>query len=77
MTRAPNPITHGMALPINSMSVITGLFEYAFVVLTAIILAKERKMRVSPKESFRKTIIKSRYTNTRVWSITSAHQFLL
>ena len=49
MTRVPNPITHGMALPINSMSIVTEVFEYAFVILTAIILAKERKIHVSPK----------------------------
>lgn len=53
ITRFPNPLTEGRGLPINSMSVITELFEIAFVILTAIIVIKKRKMDVSPKESLR------------------------
>jgi hypothetical protein len=45
MTRLPNPITNGRALPINSMSIITELFEIAFIILTAIIISKERSKR--------------------------------
>ena len=44
ITRFPNPLTEGRGLPINSMSVITELFEIAFVILTAIIVIKERWM---------------------------------
>jgi hypothetical protein len=53
MTRFPNPLTHGEGLPINSMSIITELFEFAFIIITAIIIAKERKMRNTQKESLR------------------------
>jgi len=45
MTRVPNPITNGRALPINSMSIITELFEIAFIIITAIIISKERSKR--------------------------------
>ncbi len=53
ITRVPNPITNGMALPINSMSIVTELFEYAFIVITAVLIVKERKIHVGPKESLR------------------------
>ncbi len=42
VTRVPNPITNGRAFPINSMSVVTELFEIAFIVITAIIISKAR-----------------------------------
>ncbi len=53
ITRVPNPITNGMALSINSMSIVTELFEYAFIVITAVLIVKERKIHVGPKESLR------------------------
>jgi len=53
ITRFPNPLTEGRGLSINSMSIVTELFEIAFVILTALIVAKERKLHVSPKESLR------------------------
>jgi len=45
MTRVPNPITNGRALPINSMSIITEIFEIAFIIITAIIISKDRSKR--------------------------------
>jgi hypothetical protein len=45
MTRVPNPITNGRGLPINSMSIVTELFEIAFIIITAIIISKERSKR--------------------------------
>jgi uncharacterized membrane protein HdeD (DUF308 family) len=42
ITREPNSFTHGRALPINSMSIVTELFEFAFIALSAIIIWKER-----------------------------------
>jgi hypothetical protein len=45
MTRVPNPITNGRALPINSLSIVTELFEIAFIIITAIIISKERSKR--------------------------------
>jgi len=41
----PNPITNGRALPINSMSIITEIFEIAFIIITAIIISKDRSKR--------------------------------
>src|SRR2546422_4622149 len=45
MTRLPNPITHGRSLPINSMSIVTELFEIAFIIITAIIISRETSKR--------------------------------
>ena len=45
MTRVPNPITNGRALSINSMSIVTELFEIAFIIITAIIISKERSKK--------------------------------
>ena len=46
VTREPNAITHGRALPVNSMSIVTELFQFAFIVLSAIIIWKERTSRL-------------------------------
>jgi hypothetical protein len=53
VTRVPNPITGGRALSINPMSIVTELFEYAFIIITVILVARERKMHVSQKDSLR------------------------
>jgi hypothetical protein len=45
ITRVPNPITNGRALPINSLSIVAELFEIAFIIITAIIISKERSKR--------------------------------
>jgi hypothetical protein len=45
ITRVPNPITNGRALSINSMSIVTELFEIAFIIIVAIIISKERSKR--------------------------------
>ncbi|MGB7954873.1 MAG: hypothetical protein WCF23_12915 [Candidatus Nitrosopolaris sp.] len=45
MTRVSNPITNGRALSINSMSIVTELFEIGFIIITAIIISKERTKR--------------------------------
>jgi hypothetical protein len=42
VTRAPNPITEGRALPINEIGVTIEVFQIAYIAITAIILAKER-----------------------------------
>jgi hypothetical protein len=44
ITRAPNPITHGRSLPINSMSIVTEVFELAFIALSFIIIWRERAL---------------------------------
>jgi hypothetical protein len=45
ITRVPNPITNGRASTINSISIVTELFEIAFIIITAIIISKERSKR--------------------------------
>jgi hypothetical protein len=45
VTRAPNPITEGRALPINEIGVAIEVFQIAYIVITAIIIAKERGER--------------------------------
>jgi hypothetical protein len=48
VTRVPNPITHGRALPINSVSIVTEVFEFAFIAITAlIIISKERSRKAA------------------------------
>ena len=48
VTRVPNPITHGRMLPINSMSIITEVFEFAFIAITAlIIISNERNKKAA------------------------------
>src|SRR5437660_8659798 len=49
MTRVPNPITHGRALPINSMSIVTELFEFAFITITAIIIISNERSKRAPE----------------------------
>jgi hypothetical protein len=45
VTRAPNPITEGRALPVNEIGVAIEVFQIAYIVITAIIIAKERGER--------------------------------
>jgi len=45
ITRVPNSITHGKALPVNSMSIVTEVFEFAFIVITALIIISNEKSR--------------------------------
>ncbi len=49
LTRVSNPLTGGRALSINPMSIVTELFEYAFIIIILIIVAKERKMHLTRK----------------------------
>jgi hypothetical protein len=42
VTRAPNPITEGRALPINEIGVTIEVFQIAYIVITAIIIVKEK-----------------------------------
>lgn len=53
ITRVPNPITHGMALPINSMSIVTEVFEFAFIIITAIIVISTERSKKAPEQSVR------------------------
>jgi hypothetical protein len=42
VTRAPNPITEGRALPISEIGIAIEVFQIAYIVITVIILVKER-----------------------------------
>ena len=53
ITRVPNPITGGRAVPINEIGIAIIVFEIAYIVITVLILVKERRMRVSDKEHLR------------------------
>ena len=53
ITRAPNPITGGRALPTNEIGIAIIVFEIAYIVITGIILVKERRITVSDKEQLR------------------------
>ena len=52
-TRVPNPITGGRALPRNEIGIAIIVFEIAYIVITGIILVKERRIKVSDKEHLR------------------------
>ena len=45
MTPVPNPITNGRASPVNSISIVTELFEITFIIIRALIISKERSKR--------------------------------
>jgi hypothetical protein len=49
ITRIPNPITHGRGLPINSVSIVTELFEFAFIIITAIIIISNERSKRAPE----------------------------
>jgi hypothetical protein len=53
VTRVPNPITGGRALPTNEIGIAIIVFEIAYIVITGIILVKERRITVSDKEQLR------------------------
>jgi hypothetical protein len=42
VTRVPNPITEGRALPVNEIGIAIEVFQIAYIAMTAIILVKER-----------------------------------
>jgi hypothetical protein len=46
VTRVPNPITGGRAIPIEKWGIAIAVFQIAYIVITAIILARERCERV-------------------------------
>lgn len=50
ITREPNPITGGRALPISGIGMETILLQAAYIAITAIILIRERRTKVSKRE---------------------------
>jgi hypothetical protein len=53
MTRVPNPITNGRALSISGIGIATEIFQIAFIIITALILAKERTIHTSQRQELR------------------------
>jgi hypothetical protein len=53
LTRLPNPITNGRALTINGVGVATEIFQAAFIIITALILMKQRTVHQSQREQLR------------------------
>jgi hypothetical protein len=47
ITRVPNPITGGRALPINDMGVAIMVLEAVYIGITALIIAKEKTVRAA------------------------------
>lgn len=52
-TRVPNPITNGRAIPINGIGIATEFFQAAFIIATALIIFKERRVNTDQKEEIR------------------------
>jgi hypothetical protein len=53
ITRVPNPITGGRALPINSMGVAIEIFQFIYMGLVAFILSRNRGMTTKQKEQLK------------------------
>ena len=53
ITRVPNPITGGRALPISTIGMETILLQAAYIVIAAVILVKERRLKVSEREQLK------------------------
>jgi hypothetical protein len=50
LTRLPNPITNGRALTINAVDIATEIFQAGFIIITALILMKQRTVHPSQRE---------------------------
>jgi hypothetical protein len=53
ITRVPNPITGGRALPIISVGIVTEVFEFIYVGIIAFILTKQGRMTAKQKQQLR------------------------
>jgi hypothetical protein len=53
VTRAPNPITGGRALPIIPLGITTEIFEFIYVGIIAFILTKRGGMTTKQKQQLR------------------------
>jgi hypothetical protein len=52
MTRVPNPITSGRALSISGIGIATEIFQAALII-TGLIIAKERTIHASQRQELR------------------------
>ena len=53
VTRAPNPLTGGRPAPTNEIGIAIMVFQIAYIAIAAIILVRERRIKVSDKEQLR------------------------
>ncbi|MGB8023047.1 MAG: hypothetical protein WCF06_01865 [Nitrososphaeraceae archaeon] len=53
MTRVPNPITNGRASSISGIGIATEIFQAAFIIITGLIIAKERTIHASQRQELR------------------------
>lgn len=53
ITRAPNPITGGRALSINSLGIATEVFQIIYIGITVYILARQKGLTTEQKEQLR------------------------
>jgi hypothetical protein len=53
MTRVPNPIANGRGLSISGIGIATEIFQAAFIIITGLIIAKERTLHASQRQELR------------------------
>ncbi|HET7284093.1 MAG TPA: hypothetical protein VFI70_05355 [Nitrososphaeraceae archaeon] len=53
MTRVSNPITNGRALSISGIGIATEIFQAPVIIITALIIAKERTIHASQRQELR------------------------
>ena len=53
VTRVPNPLTGGRPAPTNEIGIAIMAFQIAYIAITAIILVRERRMKVSERQQLR------------------------
>jgi len=53
VTRVPNPLTGGRPAPTNEIGITIMVFQIAYITITAVIVVRERRMKVSEKQQLR------------------------
>ena len=53
VTRVPNPLTGGRPAPTNEIGIAIMVFQIAYIAITAIMLVRERRMKVSARQQQR------------------------
>ena len=53
VTRVPNPLTGGRPAPTEGIGIAIMVFQIAYIAITAIILVRERRMKVSERQQLR------------------------
>jgi hypothetical protein len=53
VTRVPNPITEGRALPIDTIGIATELFEFAYVTISILMIVNQGRITRTQKEELR------------------------